>query len=51
VALVDPARAQRAIGEHEAIASAIEAGHEDDAERLARAHIQATIDELRSTKE
>ncbi|MEJ2890548.1 GntR family transcriptional regulator [Actinomycetospora aeridis] len=48
VALVDPARAQRAIAEHEAIATAIEAGHEDDAERLARAHIQATIDELRA---
>ncbi|MEJ2864447.1 GntR family transcriptional regulator [Actinomycetospora flava] len=48
VALVDPARARRAIAEHEAIASAIEAGREDDAERLARAHIRTTIDELRA---
>ncbi|GAA4910190.1 GntR family transcriptional regulator [Actinomycetospora succinea] len=48
VALVDPARAQRAIAEHEGIASAIEDGAEDDAERLARAHVQTTIDELRA---
>lgn len=48
VALVGPASAARAIGEHEAIASAIEAADEDEAERLARGHIQATTDQLRA---
>ncbi|MDL5157689.1 GntR family transcriptional regulator [Actinomycetospora termitidis] len=51
VALVEPARARRAIGEHEAIADAIAAADEAAAERLARAHIQTTIDELRQVHE
>ncbi|NMO92302.1 GntR family transcriptional regulator [Actinomycetospora sp. TBRC 11914] len=49
VALIEPAHAVRAIGEHEAIAGAIEAGDAPGAERLARAHIQTTIDQLRAT--
>ncbi|MCD2185828.1 GntR family transcriptional regulator [Actinomycetospora soli] len=51
VALVEPATATRTIGEHEAIAGAIEDADEDAAERLARAHIQTTIDELRGVHE
>jgi DNA-binding GntR family transcriptional regulator len=50
VALVDPVRAVRAIGEHEAIAGAIEAGDAAGAERLARAHIQTTIDQLHADR-
>ena len=48
VALIEPAHAVRAIGEHEAIADAIEAGEPHDAEHLARSHIQTTIDQLRA---
>jgi DNA-binding GntR family transcriptional regulator len=48
VALIEPANARRAITEHETIAAAVEAADEDEAERLARAHIQTTIDELRA---
>ena len=50
VALVRPESAQRAIREHSAIADAIEAGDGSGAERLARAHIEATIAELRESK-
>ncbi|MGI5127983.1 GntR family transcriptional regulator [Pseudonocardia sp. CA-107938] len=50
VALVRPETASRAIGEHVAIADAIEAGDGPAAERLARAHIEATIAELRTAK-
>lgn len=48
VALIEPANARRAITEHETIAAAVEDADEDEAERLARAHIQTTIDELRA---
>lgn len=48
VALVEPLSAQRAIREHSAITDAIESGDGADAERLARAHIDATITQLRS---
>lgn len=51
VALIEPANAMRAITEHEAIAAAIEAADEHDAERVARAHIQTTIDELRAGRD
>ena len=53
VALVERDSAVRAIGEHTAIVGAIEAGDGPAAERLARAHIEATITELRarSTRE
>jgi DNA-binding GntR family transcriptional regulator len=51
VALVRPESALRAIREHTAIADAIEAGDGPAAERLARAHIEATIAELRKKKE
>lgn len=48
VALVEPGSAQRAIGEHTAIADAIEDADAPAAERLARAHIEATIEQLRA---
>jgi len=48
VALVEPPSAQRAIREHVAIVDAIEAGDGTGAERLARAHIEATIAQLRN---
>jgi len=48
VALVEPGSARRAIAEHTAITDAIEAGDSAEAERLARAHIEATTAELRS---
>ncbi|MFD4195001.1 MULTISPECIES: GntR family transcriptional regulator [Amycolatopsis] len=50
VALVRPESAIRAIAEHTAIADAIEAGDGQAAERLARAHIEATISELKQKK-
>lgn len=50
VALVRPQSALRAIREHTAIAEAIVAGDGSAAERLARAHIEATIAELRESK-
>lgn len=50
VALVEPATAVRAIGEHTAITDAIEAGDGPEAERLARAHVEATAEELRSRR-
>lgn len=50
VALVRPAHASRAIEEHTAIADAIEAGDGQAAERLARAHIEATMTQLRSNR-
>ncbi|WP_431873711.1 GntR family transcriptional regulator [Amycolatopsis sacchari] len=50
VALVRPESALRAIAEHTAIADAIEAGDGPAAERLARAHIEATITELERKK-
>lgn len=50
VALVRPETALRAITEHTAIADAIEAGDGPAAERLARAHIEATITELKQRK-
>ncbi|MEW1934566.1 GntR family transcriptional regulator [Rhodococcus sp. NPDC079359] len=46
VALIDRDNAERAIGEHSAICSAIAAGDERAAEHLARAHIEQTITEL-----
>jgi DNA-binding GntR family transcriptional regulator len=46
VAHIGPERAEPAIEEHAAILDAIERGAEDDAERLARAHIRRTIDAL-----
>ncbi len=49
VALIRPESAVRAIAEHTAITDAIEAGDGADAERLARAHIEATIRQLRET--
>jgi DNA-binding GntR family transcriptional regulator len=51
VTLVRPESALRAIGEHTAIADAIEALDGAAAERLARAHIEATIAELKKAKE
>lgn len=51
VALIRPDSALRAIREHTAIADAIEAGDGLRAERLARAHIEATITELQQTKQ
>lgn len=42
--------AVRAVGEHDAIAGAIAAGAGEDAERLARLHIQHTITELRERR-
>ncbi|WP_255375655.1 FCD domain-containing protein [Saccharomonospora sp. CUA-673] len=50
VALVEPDTARRAIEQHTAITDAIAAGDGPDAERLARAHIDATITELRARK-
>ncbi|BBF99731.1 MULTISPECIES: GntR family transcriptional regulator [Pseudonocardia] len=47
VALIDPAGARRAVTEHTAIVGAVEAGDEAAAERLARAHIETTIEQLR----
>jgi DNA-binding GntR family transcriptional regulator len=46
VAHVGPERAELAIGEHVEIADAIAEGRDDDAERLARAHIRGTIRSL-----
>lgn len=46
VALLDRSRAVSAIEEHERILAAIVAGNADDAERLARLHIRATINRL-----
>ena len=46
VARIGLERAELAIAEHRAIVEAIELGAEDDAERLARAHIRRTIDSL-----
>ena len=48
VALVERDSAVRAVAEHTAIVGAIEAGDGPAAERLARAHIEATIAELRA---
>jgi len=50
VSLVRPEHASRAIQEHVAIADAIEAGDGPAAERLARAHIEATMTQLRATR-
>lgn len=50
VAVIRPDAAQRAIREHTAIADAIEAGDAPAAERLARAHIDATIAQLRAAR-
>jgi DNA-binding GntR family transcriptional regulator len=50
VALVSPDTASRAIGEHSAIADAIEAGDGPGAEHLARDHIEATIAQLRANR-
>jgi DNA-binding GntR family transcriptional regulator len=50
VALVRPESAQRAIREHTAIVDAIAAGDGPAAERLARAHIEATIVELEQNR-
>ncbi len=47
VALIERAGASRAVGEHEAIHDAIVSGATVDAERLARAHIDSTIEQLR----
>ena len=41
--LLDAERAASAVEEHRAVAAAIAAGNEEDAERLARAHIHTTI--------
>jgi DNA-binding GntR family transcriptional regulator len=46
VALAEPSRAERAVTEHVGIVEAIADGHEDTAERRARTHIRATIDQL-----
>ncbi|GAA4685049.1 GntR family transcriptional regulator [Pseudonocardia yuanmonensis] len=51
VALVRPETATRAIGEHRAIADAIEAGDGTRAETLARDHIEATIVQLRANRD
>lgn len=48
VALIRPESALRAITEHTAITDAIEAGDGPGAERLARAHIEATIRQLKA---
>lgn len=48
VALVERDSAVRAVAEHTAIVGAIEAGDGPAAERLARAHIETTISELRA---
>ncbi|GAA0923848.1 GntR family transcriptional regulator [Pseudonocardia zijingensis] len=50
VALVRPESAVRAIREHTAITDAIEAGDPAAAERLARAHIEATIAQLKQNR-
>lgn len=50
VALVRPETALRAIDEHIAIADAIAAGDGPGAERLARAHIEATMAQLRKNR-
>lgn len=47
-AMIQREAAARAIGEHEAIVDAIEAGDGVGAETLARQHIQATIDQLKA---
>jgi DNA-binding GntR family transcriptional regulator len=44
--LIDESRATRAVAEHERIAGAIAAGDGEGSERLARAHIRATIESL-----
>jgi DNA-binding GntR family transcriptional regulator len=49
VALVEPSSAERAIGEHRAIADAIEDADAPLAERLAREHIEATVEQLRAS--
>jgi DNA-binding GntR family transcriptional regulator len=49
IALIEPASAGRAIGEHRAIADAVADADPAAAERLARGHIEATIEELRAT--
>lgn len=49
VRVVEPSSAKRAIRQHRGIAEAIENADAPAAERLARAHIDATIDELRAT--
>ncbi|MGH3098359.1 MAG: GntR family transcriptional regulator [Streptosporangiales bacterium] len=48
VRVVEPSSAQRAIRQHLAIANAIESADGPTAERLAREHIEATIEELRA---
>ncbi|HZT16110.1 MAG TPA: GntR family transcriptional regulator [Gaiellaceae bacterium] len=45
--LIDSTRAASAVVEHEAIAAAVAAGDETEAERLARDHIRTTIASLR----
>lgn len=47
VALIEPSGARRAVGEHRAIHDAITSGATVDAERLARAHIDRTVAQLR----
>lgn len=50
VALIRPESALRAIREHTAITDAVEAGDGPAAERLARAHIEATIAQLKQNR-
>jgi DNA-binding GntR family transcriptional regulator len=49
--LIKPENALRAITEHTAIIDAIEAGGGPEAERLARAHIEATISQLEDSRD
>lgn len=51
VALIEPDNALRAIGEHLAVVDAVEAGDEAGSERLARAHIEATIRQLEQKRD
>ena len=51
VALIRPENALRAITEHSAITDAIEAGDGPEAERLARGHIEATIRQLKESRD
>ncbi|MCE3551831.1 GntR family transcriptional regulator [Pseudonocardia sp. RS11V-5] len=51
VALIERERAVQAVAEHTAIVDAIEAGDGPGAERLARAHVEATISELRARRD
>lgn len=50
VALIGPDSALRAIAEHTAITDAIEAGDGPEAERVARAHIDTTIRQLKENR-